>query len=54
MGVGMVVIMPPDAVDEAVQLLAGRGLGAWVCGTVAAARPGVREPVRLYGQHVVG
>jgi phosphoribosylformylglycinamidine cyclo-ligase len=54
MGVGMVVIMPPDAVDEAVQLLAERGLGAWVCGTVAAARPGVREPVRLYGQHVVG
>src|SRR6185312_51387 len=53
MGVGMVAVMPPHAVDEAERLLARRGLQAWVCGAVTAVSPGAREPVRLYGQHVV-
>ena len=53
MGVGMVAILPPDVVDEAVHLLAERDLRAWVCGTVTAASPGARELVRLDGQHVV-
>jgi phosphoribosylformylglycinamidine cyclo-ligase len=54
MGVGMVAVLPPDSADEAVRLLTGRGLRAWVCGSVIAASPGVREPVGLFGQHVVG
>ena len=54
MGVGMVAILPPDSADQAVQLLAGRGLLAWVCGTVTAAAADTREPVGLFGQHVVG
>jgi len=53
MGVGMVAILPPDVVDEAVHLLAERDLRAWVCGTVTAVSPGARELVRLDGQHVV-
>ena len=53
MGVGMVAVMPPHAADEAERLLAQRGLQAWVCGAVTAVTPGAREPVRLYGQHVV-
>jgi phosphoribosylformylglycinamidine cyclo-ligase len=54
MGVGMVAILPPDSADQAVQLLAGRGLLAWVCGTVTAVAADTREPVGLFGQHVVG
>ena len=54
MGVGMVAILPPDSADQAVQLLAGRGLLAWVCGTVTAAAADTREPAGLFGQHVVG
>jgi len=53
MGVGMVAVMPPHAADEAERLLAQRGLQAWVCGAVTAVSPGAREPVSLYGQHVV-
>ena len=53
MGVGMVAILPPQAVDEAERLLARRDLRAWVCGAVTAVSPGAREPVRLDGQHVV-
>ena len=49
MGVGMVAVLPPDSVDAAVRLLAGRGLRAWVCGSVAPAGSGTRDvgqPVR--------
>ena len=53
MGIGMVAVIPPHAADEAERLLAQRGLQAWVCGAVTAVTPGAREPVRLYGQHVV-
>jgi len=53
MGVGMVAVMPPYAANEAERLLARRGLQAWVCGAVTAVSSGAREPVRLYGQHVV-
>jgi phosphoribosylformylglycinamidine cyclo-ligase len=35
LGVGMVAVVAPDRVDEAVRRLAGRGLGAWVLGRVA-------------------
>ena len=34
MGVGMVAVLPPDSVDPALALLAGRGLPSWVCGEV--------------------
>ena len=40
MGVGMVAVLPPDSVDEAVRLLAERGLRAWVCGSVTSAGAG--------------
>jgi phosphoribosylformylglycinamidine cyclo-ligase len=54
MGVGMVMILPPGAVDQAVHLLAARGLSAWVCGSVTSADSGNRTPVSLSGQHVGG
>ena len=54
MGVGMVAVVPPDSVDEAVRLLAERGLRAWVCGSVTAADAGTLVPVSLFGQHVAG
>ena len=53
MGVGMVAVLPPESVDEAVSVLAGRGLRAWVCGSATSASAGIREPVSLFGQHVV-
>jgi phosphoribosylformylglycinamidine cyclo-ligase len=52
MGVGMVAVLPPDSVDDAVHLLAERGLQAWVCGAVTSVVAGSREPVSLFGQHV--
>ena len=54
MGVGMVVILPPGAVDQAVHLLAARGLSAWVCGSVRPADSGNHTLVSLSGQHVGG
>jgi phosphoribosylformylglycinamidine cyclo-ligase len=36
LGVGMAAIVPQDAADAAVRLLAGRGLPAWVMGEVVA------------------
>jgi phosphoribosylformylglycinamidine cyclo-ligase len=51
MGVGMVAVLPPDSVDEAVRLLAGRGLRAWVCGSVTTAGSSTPERVSLFGQH---
>jgi phosphoribosylformylglycinamidine cyclo-ligase len=35
-GVGMIGVVEADAADETVQLLADRGVRAWVCGQVAA------------------
>src|SRR5919107_1728938 len=37
LGVGMVAVLPEESVDGAVELLAGRGLHAWICGKVLAA-----------------
>jgi phosphoribosylformylglycinamidine cyclo-ligase len=54
MGVGMVAVLPPESVDRAVRLLAGRGLSAWVCGSVTPAGLGNRALVNLFGQHVAG
>ena len=45
----MVAVLPPDAVDAAIRVLAGRGLRAWVCGSVAPAGSGTRERVSLFG-----
>jgi phosphoribosylformylglycinamidine cyclo-ligase len=54
MGVGMVAVLPADSADEAVRLLTGRGLRAWVPGSVIAASAGGRDSVSLTGQHVGG
>lgn len=35
MGVGMVAVVPPDSVDDALGLLADRGVAAWAAGEVA-------------------
>ena len=40
MGVGMVAVVAPEAADRAVELLAARGLPAWVLGAVT---PGDRH-----------
>ncbi|WP_049568277.1 phosphoribosylformylglycinamidine cyclo-ligase [Streptomyces sp. SBT349] len=52
MGVGMVAIVPPDAVDEALAVLAGREVPAWVAGEIGDAgdgRPG--GGATLTGRH---
>jgi phosphoribosylformylglycinamidine cyclo-ligase len=51
MGVGMVAVVAPDSADEAIRLLAGRGLRCWVCGSVvpAGSRGGPR--VSLFGHY---
>ncbi len=54
MGVGMAAVLPPDSVDDAVRLLAERGLPTWVCGAVTSADAGILESVSLFGQHVAG
>ena len=54
MGVGMVAVVSPDSVDEAVALLAGRGLHCWICGSVGPARPGGGGTVSLRGDYAVG
>jgi phosphoribosylformylglycinamidine cyclo-ligase len=41
-GVGMVAVVDPAAADTAVRLLTGRGVPAWVAGTVAAGGTGAR------------
>jgi phosphoribosylformylglycinamidine cyclo-ligase len=50
-GVGMAVVLPPGAVDDALGLLDRRGLPAWVCGAVASVGVGGDAPVRLSGRH---
>jgi phosphoribosylformylglycinamidine cyclo-ligase len=61
MGIGMVAILPPESVDEALSLLAARGVPAWVCGVVrlrgsgeagdAAAKGGSGGAVRVVGDY---
>lgn len=53
LGVGMVAVLPADAVDAAVTLLADRGLRAWVCGKVGSAGS-TAGGVELVGQHTRG
>jgi phosphoribosylformylglycinamidine cyclo-ligase len=54
-GVGMVALTDPADADRAVDLLAGHGIEAWVCGEVSAATGAVGAPaggsVALRGQH---
>jgi phosphoribosylformylglycinamidine cyclo-ligase len=40
MGIGMVAVVPAAVAGQAVATLAGRGVGAWVCGEVRARREG--------------
>ena len=54
MGVGMVAVVSPDSVYEAVALLAGRGLHCWICGSVGPARPGGGGTVSLLGDYTAG
>ena len=51
MGVGMVAVVPPDAVDAAMRVLAGRGLRAWVCGSRAPAGSGTGSASASAGHH---
>jgi phosphoribosylformylglycinamidine cyclo-ligase len=51
LGVGMVLVLPADAADAGLSLLARRGVPAWVCGSVAPAGSGTREHVSLFGAH---
>jgi phosphoribosylformylglycinamidine cyclo-ligase len=53
-GVGMVALVPADAVDEALRTLTDRGLPAWVCGEAVGVDPGIAERVVLAGQHPRG
>jgi phosphoribosylformylglycinamidine cyclo-ligase len=50
MGVGMIAVVPARDADGAVQLLAGRGVSAWVAGTVTATAQGSPR-VTLVGEH---
>jgi phosphoribosylformylglycinamidine cyclo-ligase len=50
MGVGMVALVPPTDVDASLRLLAGRGLSAWVAGSVTASKQGSGQ-VTLVGAH---
>jgi phosphoribosylformylglycinamidine cyclo-ligase len=54
MGVGMVAVVPSDSVDAALRLLAGRGLRAWVCGSVLSAGSRRGPLVNLFGQYAGG
>jgi phosphoribosylformylglycinamidine cyclo-ligase len=51
MGVGMVALTAPDAVDGALAILAEAGIDAWVAGEVAAAAEGLEGRVALTGAH---
>jgi phosphoribosylformylglycinamidine cyclo-ligase len=56
LGVGMVAVLPPDAVDPALRLLAERGVVAWVCGSVSPSGTGsgTAQPVSLFGEYQTG
>jgi len=47
MGVGMVAVVAPGAADRAIELLIGRGLPAWVLGSVTSGD----GTVTLHGTH---
>ncbi len=51
LGVGMAAVLPPTAVDAAVELLADRGLRSWVCGIVGPADADAAGAVNLVGEH---
>ena len=51
MGVGMVALVPRDAVDGALRTLTDRGLPAWVCGEAVPAVPDANRRVVLDGRH---
>ena len=51
LGVGMVALVAPGAVDGALAALADRGLPAWVCGVAEAATTGEGGQVVLEGSH---
>lgn len=52
MGVGMVLVLPAERADAAVQLLAGRGLAAWRCGTLAERADHDAPAVQLVGDYL--
>jgi phosphoribosylformylglycinamidine cyclo-ligase len=54
MGVGMVAVLPDEAVEPAIRLLADRGVVAWACGSAAPAGSGTRRPVSLFGAYASG
>ena len=49
MGVGMVIALPVSQVSDALEFLAGRGLTAWQCGTVASRESSDVPAVSLLG-----
>ncbi|MGH8894038.1 MAG: phosphoribosylformylglycinamidine cyclo-ligase [Actinomycetes bacterium] len=51
MGVGMVAVVASDDADRAVDVLSGRGVPAWVLGSVAAATSAGPAQVTLTGAH---
>jgi phosphoribosylformylglycinamidine cyclo-ligase len=51
LGVGMVALLPGDAVGPALDLLAGRGLRSWVCGSVAETADEAQPRVQLVGSY---
>ncbi len=50
-GVGMVAVLPESSATAAVELLAARGLRAWVCGNVSSAGSDAPAAVSLVGEH---
>ena len=54
MGVGMVAVLPAGEVDQAIRLLAERGVASWVCGSAAPTGSGTYAPVTLFGDHPRG
>lgn len=52
LGVGMIAVVPADAADASLAVLADRGVQAWVCGEAVAADPAsTGERVSLTGNH---
>ena len=49
MGVGMAAVLPGEQADAARELLAARGLDAWVCGEIIASEGAAS--VELVGEH---
>ena len=49
MGVGMVAVLPPEHVDDAVSTLGEFEVGCWVCGVLHEDQAGGR--VALTGRH---